>query len=107
MSGLIFNVQTATADQPIGVDCDLLADTILAVDDFLDANGIQNDSLGDLVSDAILDEAVFQQLNFLISNFSTAISGGETTISFDSASQTLTTIAKCRLIPLLNESIAD
>ena len=59
------------------------------------------DNLGDLVSAAILDEAVFDLLSDLILFFS----GGE--IDFTSASQAVSTNAKCGLIPQLIDNIQD
>ena len=92
---------TASAARPLDVDCDLLAATNDAVNDFLDQEGIQFDNLGDLYSSAILDEDVFDQLNALIQLFS----GGA--IAFDSASQAINTNAKCGLTPQLIDNIRD
>ena len=92
---------TASAARPLDVDCDLLAATHDAVNDFLDQEGIQFDNLGDLYSSAILDEDVFDQLNALIQLFS----GGA--IAFDSASQAINTNAKCGLTPQLIDNIRD
>lgn len=100
-AGLLLSVSTANANSPLDVDCDLLEATNDAVDDFLDGEGIQFDSLGDLVSSAIQDEAVFDQLSALILLFS----GGE--IEFTSASQAVSTNAKCGLIPQLVDNIRD
>jgi hypothetical protein len=94
------SVHAATAPL-MDVDCDLLEATNDAVNDFLDAEGVQFDNLGDLVAAAILDEAVFDQLSALILLFS----GGE--IDFTSASQAVSTNAKCGLIPQLIASIRD
>ena len=99
--GLLLNVPTAYAKRPLDVDCDLLAATNDAVNDFLDGQGIQFRNLGDLVSLAILDEDAFDQLNALIQLFS----GGE--IVFESASQTVSTNARCGLIRQLIEDIRD
>ena len=85
----------AHAAKPLDVDCDLLAATNDAVNDFLDSEGIQFDNLGDLISSAVLDDAVFGQLSDLILFFS----GGA--IEFDSASQVVSTNAKCGLVPQL------
>ena len=71
------------------------------MDEFLDLEGIQFDNLGDLVSSAIQDEAVFDQLSALILFFS----GGE--IDFESASQAVSTNAKCGLIRKLLDNIRD
>jgi hypothetical protein len=98
---LLVGVSSAHAAQPLDVDCDLLAATNDAVNDFLDAQGVQFDNLGDLVSSAILDEAAFDQLSALILLFS----GGE--IDFESASQAVSTNAKCGLIPQLIGNISD
>ncbi len=100
-AGLLFTVSTAHAAKPLDVDCDFLADTIVAVDAFLAANNVEFDNLGDLVSSAILDDAVFQLLSTLILFFS----GGA--IDFDSASQAVSTVAKCGLMPLLIGEIRD
>ena len=100
-TGLLFSVSTAHGAKPLDVDCDLLAATNDAVNAFLDGEGVQFDNLGDLVSSAILDDAVFDQLSALITLFS----GGE--INFDSASQAVTTNAKCGLIPQLIGNIRD
>ena len=54
---------------PISHLMDVFADAqelLDAVDDFLDNEGIQFNNLGDLVSSAIQDEAVFDQLSALI-----------------------------------------
>ena len=100
--GLLVCVSTAHVKKPLDVDCDLLAATIVDVDVFLDTmTNIQFDNVGDLVSSAILDDDVFNDLNALISLFS----GGA--ISFDSASQAVSTIAKCGLVPLVRGEIAD
>ncbi|MCH8052128.1 MAG: hypothetical protein IIC86_08935 [Chloroflexi bacterium] len=89
------------AASPLDVDCDLLAATNESVNVFLDGEGIQFDNLGDLFSSAIQDEAVFQQLSDLILFFS----GGA--IDFDSASQAISTNAKCGLTPSLIDNIRD
>ena len=99
--GLLLSVSTAFAKKPLDVDCDLLAATNDAVNDFLDSEGIQFDNLGDLVSSAIQDENVFDQLSALILLFS----GGE--IDFTSASQAVSTNAKCGLVPQLIDNIRD
>jgi hypothetical protein len=100
-AGLLLSVSTVHAAMPLDVDCDLLAATNDAVNDELDALGVQFANLGQLVSLAILDADVFDQLNALIELFS----GGE--ISFDSASQAVSTNAKCGLIPQLIDNIRD
>ncbi len=98
---LLMSVSSAHADRPLNVDCDLLAATNDAVNDFLDDQGIVFDNLGDLVSTAILDDAVFDQLSALILFFS----GGE--IDFVSASQAITTNARCGLVRQLIDNIRD
>lgn len=98
---LLVSASSVRAAAPLDVDCDLLEATNDAVNDFLDAEGVQFRNLGDLVAAAILDEDVFDQLNALITLFS----GGE--ITFDSASQTVSTNAKCGLIPQLIDNIRD
>jgi hypothetical protein len=71
------------------------------VNDFLDAEGVQFNNLGDLVSSSILDDEVFDQLSALVLLFS----GGE--IEFESASQAVATIGRCGLIPQLIDNIRD
>jgi hypothetical protein len=100
-AGLLVSVSTASADQPLDVDCDLLAATNDSVNDFLDSEGIQWNNLGDLVSTSILDEFLFEQLSDLTLFFS----GGE--IEFQSASQAISTNASCQLIPPLIDHIRD
>ncbi len=100
-AGLLLSVSTAYAKKPLNIDCDLLEATNDAVNDFLDGEGIQFDNLGDLVSSAIQDEAVFDQLSALVLLFS----GGE--IDFTSASQAVSTNARCGLIPQLIDNIRD
>ena len=100
-TSLLISVSAARAARPLDVDCDLLAATNDAVNDFLDGQGVQFNNLGDLVSSAILDDAVFDQLNALV----LVCSGGA--IDFDSASQAVSTVAKCGLMPLLIGEIAD
>jgi hypothetical protein len=100
-AGLLLSVSTAHAAQPLDVDCDLLEATNDDVNDELDAAGVQFANLGQLVSRAILDADVFDQLNALIVMFS----GGE--IDFDSASQAVSTNARCGLIPQLIDNIRD
>ncbi len=92
---------TASAAQPLDVDCDLLEATNDAVFDFLDDQGVQFDNLGDIYSSAIRDEAIFEQLNALILLFS----GGQ--IDFESASQAISTNGKCGLAPQLLDNIRD
>jgi hypothetical protein len=98
---LLVSVSTVHAAAPLDVDCDLLAATNDAVNDFLDEQGVQFRNLGDLVATAILDEDVFDQLNALIEFFS----GGQ--IVFESASQGVATNARCGLIPQLIDNIRD
>ena len=98
---LLLGASTAHAGRPLDVDCDLLAATNDAVNDFLDGEGIQFASVGDLFSSAILDDAVFEQLSSLILFFS----GGE--IEFTSASQAITTNGRCGLLPQLLENVND
>ena len=100
-AALLFTVSTAHAKKPLDVDCDLLAATNESVNIFLDGEGVQFDNLGDLVSAAILDDAVFALLHDLILFFS----GGA--IDFESASQAISTNAKCGLVPQLLDNIRD
>ena len=99
--GLLVSVPSANAGGPLNVDCDVYAATIVDVDAFLGLNNIEFDNLGDLVSSAITNDSIFNDLNDLIVFFS----GGA--ISFDSASQAISTAAKCGLIPQLIGEIAD
>ena len=98
---LLVSVSSVHAAAPLDVDCDLLAATNEAVNDFLDGQGVQFDNLGDLVASAIQDEDVFDQLSALILMFS----GGE--IDFTSASQAVSTNSQCGLIPQLIDNIRD
>ena len=94
----------AHADQPLDVDCDVLAATLVAVDAFLEALPVppfEFDNLGELLSTLKKDPGLFAAVNGLF----VAFSGG--TISFDSPSQSLSTTAKCGLVPLLNELVKD
>ena len=93
--------QSAYAAKPLDVDCDLLAATNDAVNDFLDNQGIQFDNLGDLISSALQDAEVFDSFNALVTLFS----GGA--INYDSASQAAATIAKCGLAPQIIDNIRD
>ena len=99
--GLLLSVSTAHAGRPLDVDCDVLESAILCADAILDANNVAFNSVGDLFSSAILDDAVFAQLNSLI----LFCSGGA--IDFDSASQAISTVASCGLLGLLNDEIGD
>ena len=99
--GLLLGASTAHAARPLDVDCDLLADTNDAVNVFLDGEGIQFDSVGDLFSSAILDDAVFAILHDLILFFS----GGE--IDFQSATQAISSNAKCGLLQDLIDNVND
>lgn len=99
--GLLFSVSTAHAGRPLDVDCDVLAAAVTCTDAILDLNNVAFNSVGDLFSSSILDVAVFTQLQSLI----LLCSGG--TINFTSASQAITTVASCGLMPLLNDEIAD
>ncbi len=98
---LLLGTSTAHARKPLDVDCDLLAATNDAVNIFLDGEGLQFDSVGDLFSSAILDDAVFQQLSDLILFFS----GGA--IEFESASQAISTNAQCGLLDDLIGQVGD
>ncbi len=100
--GLLVCVSTAHATKPLDVDCDVLEATNDFVNDLLDnVFNVQFDNLGDLVASAILDDAVFNLLNALI----LLTSGGQ--IDFDSASQAVSTNAKCGLIPQLIGNVND
>ena len=100
-AGLVVTGSTIHAGPPLDVDCDALAATNACVDEVLDEQGVQFRNLGELVSTAILDEAVFDQLDALI------LLCSEGAIDFESASQALSTNAKCGLIPQLLEDIRD
>jgi hypothetical protein len=99
--GLLVMGSTVHAGSPLDVDCETLAATNECVDAILDEQGVQFQNLGELVSAAILDEAVFEQLDALI----LLCSGG--TIDFESASQAVATNAECGLIPQVIENIRD
>ncbi len=99
--GLLFSVSTAHARRPLDVDCDVLASAIVCTDGILDANNVAFNSAGDLFSSAILDDAVFAQLQSLI------LFCSDGAINFSSASQAITTVASCGLIGLLNDEIDD
>jgi len=100
-AALLISVSTVHAAGPLDVDCDLLSAVTNDVNDFLDGQGIQFDSLGDLFSSAIRDSVLFDQLNSLVLLFS----GGA--IDFDSATQGISTYGKCGLIPQLFDNIRD
>ena len=102
-AGLLFSVSTAQAGKPLNVDCDVLAATNDAVNDFLDSQvpPVEFNSVGDLFSSAILDDAIFELLHDLILFFSGAA------IDFDSASQAITTNAQCGLLPGLIDNVND
>jgi len=99
--GLLFSVSTAHAGRPLDVDCDVLAAAVTCTDAILDLNNVAFNSVGDLFSSAILDVAVFAQLQSLI------LLCSDGAISFSSASQAITTVASCGLLALLNDEIAD
>ena len=99
--GLLISVPSADAKKPLDVACDDLAIAIECADQILDLNNVEFDSLGDLVSSAILDEAVFALLQSLI----LFCSGGA--IDFDSASQAISTTAQCGLLPQLIGEVND
>ncbi len=100
-AGLLFTVSTAHAGRPLDVDCDVLESAVICADAILDANNVAFNSVGDLFSSAILDDAVFEQLSSLVLFCSAGA------IDFDSASQAISTIASCGLMPLLNDEIDD
>ena len=100
-AGLVVTGSTIHAGPPLDVDCESLAATNECVNAILDEQGVQFQNLGELVSTAILDEAVFEQLDALI------LLCSEGTIDFESASQAISTNAKCGLIRQLLEDIAD
>jgi hypothetical protein len=101
ISVLLLGTSTAHARKPLDVDCDLLAATNDAVNAFLDDQGIQFNSVGDLFSSAIQDDAVFEQLRDLILFFS----GGE--IEFESATQAISTNGSCGLLRDLIDDVND
>ena len=68
---------------------------------FLDAEGVEFDNAGDLFASAILDDAVFALLHDLVLFFS----GGA--IDFQSATQAISTNAKCGLIRDLLDDVND
>jgi hypothetical protein len=87
--GLFLVSSTASAGRPLDVNCDLLANTNDAVNQWLDARDVEFDNLGDLFASAILDDEVFELLRDLISLFS---GGG---IEFESATQAISTNGAC------------
>ncbi len=99
--GLLFTVSTAHAKKPLDVDCDVLESAIICTDAILDLNNVVFNSAGDLFSSAILDDAVFAQLSSLVLFCSNGA------IDFDSASQAISTVASCGLMPLLKGEIDD
>jgi hypothetical protein len=98
---LLLGTSTTHARKPLDVDCDLLAATNEAVNNFLDSQGIQFANIGDLFSSAIQDDAVFEQLSDLILFFS----GGQ--IGFNSATQAISTNGKCGLLRDLIDDVND
>jgi len=100
-AGVLLATSTAQAGRPLDVDCDLLSSTNDAVNVFLDGEGIQFDSVGDLFSSAIVDDAVFELLRSLVLFFS----GGD--IDFQTASQAITTNAACGLLKDLINNVND
>src|SRR5262245_11345434 len=100
-AGLLVMGSTARDDQPLAGACEGLAATNECVNTMLDEQGVQFRNLGDLVSSAILDPGVFDALDALV----LLCSGG--TIDFGSASQAVTTNAKCGLIPQVIGNIRD
>ena len=100
-SGLLLATSPAHAGRPLDVDCDVLAATNAAVNVFLDQNNVQFNSVGELFSTAIVDDAVFQQLQALILFFS----GGE--IEFTSATQAISTNGACGLLKDLVDNVND
>ncbi len=65
-AAFIIGAPSANASKPLDVDCDLLAATNDAVNDILDGAGTQFANVGELISDATLDEGVFNALSALI-----------------------------------------
>ena len=100
-AGLLLSAPTAHAGRPLDVDCDVLEATNDAVNVFLDGEGVEFTSVGDLFSSAILDDGVFELLRDLILFFS----GGS--IEFESASQAITTNGQCGLLPGLVDNVND
>ncbi len=98
---LLLGTSTAHAKKPLDVDCDLLAANNDAENVFLDDQGIQFDSVGDLFSSAIQDDAVFQILRDLILFFSGGV------IEFESATQAIATNGSCGLLKDLIDDVAD
>jgi hypothetical protein len=100
-AALLLGASTAQAKKPLDVDCDVLESAIICTDAILDANNVSFDSAGDLFSSAILDDAVFAQLQSLI------LFCSDGAIDFSSASQAISTVASCGLMGLLNDEIGD
>jgi len=99
--GLLISLPSAYAEKPLDVDCDVLEVVIICADAILDANNVAFNSIGDLISQTIVDDSVFDQLNSLFLFCSAGV------IDFNSASQVVSTIASCSLFPLLNDEIGD
>ena len=67
VAALLVGASNANA-KPLDVDCDLLAATNDAVNDFLVGEGVRFDNLGDIVSSAIQDEVVLDQYEVVPEN---------------------------------------
>ena len=100
---LIFGASMAHAKKPLAVDCAVLEGTLIGVDSVLPPGTFDN--LGDLVSQAKKDPAVFGPLSGLIAFISASISG--TPIIFTDPKEVVPTIAGCGLTPLLVELVTD
>jgi len=98
---LLIAMPSAHAMKPLDVDCDVLEYTIVEVDYFLDSEGLQFKSVGELFSAAIGDPLIFATLDGLILFYSNG------TIDFESAAQAIATISKCGLMPMVIEEVAD
>ena len=103
---LIFGASMAHAKKPLDVDCVVLAATLEAVDDVLDAavldgTGTDFPNLGQLVSQSKKDSDLYDTLRFLVSTFS----GGAINFAENNPNEVVPTIAGCGQIPLLIELI--
>lgn len=89
---------TAEAGSPQEIDCAVLENALVIIDG---SGSFEFNNLGDLISTAVTDEAVFDSLR----NAIFALSGG--TILFSEPSDALKGIARCKLMPLLGKLTKD
>jgi hypothetical protein len=88
-----------------GVDCEQIAATDVALFAFLTENTpIRFASLGDMISALHTDDALFTQMNGAFVGISAAFGDP---ISFESATEAITTHTSCRLNPLMISLVAS